>query len=179
MSAAEHAWNSIETGNVRWEREWGCSLNQMMETWVTLEQSKKWPETMKCTNPGHQQGPGKPLEMVCQKQKEHKKWESSKKIKSLEKKRLGFHGVSSTGWGLWVNGAEKAWNEQFILKWIKATDFGQSRICQGCDRVRIWALSCFKACSELCKVWETYCYSLPKKNCSVTSYQEFRPNGAG
>ena len=54
--------------------------------------------------------------------------------------------------GIMGNRAEKAWNEKFILKWIKATDFGQSRICHGCDRVRIWAMNYFKACSELCKV---------------------------
>lgn len=75
------------------------------------------------------------------------------------------------------NGAEKVWNERFILKWNKATDFGQSRICQGCDRVRIWALNYFKACSKLCKCEKlTNCFSLPQKKCCVTNRQKFRPN---
>lgn len=142
--AAEHAWNSVETGNVRCER--GHSLNQIMQTWFTLEQSKKGPETGRSTNPGHQQGSRKLLEMVYQKQK---------KIKRLGKEEVRFSWCLIHRMGIMGNGAEKAWTEQLILKWIKATDFGQSRICQGCDRVRIWALSCFKACSKLCKVWET------------------------
>lgn len=77
--------------------------------------------------------------------------------KQQENKRLGKEEVMFS-WcflhtmGIMCNGEEKVWNEQFILKWIKATDFGQSRICQGCDRVRIWALNYFKACSKLCKV---------------------------
>lgn len=54
--------------------------------------------------------------------------------------------------GIMGNGAEKARNERFILKWIKATDFGQSRICQGCDTVRIWALNYLKTRLKLCKV---------------------------
>lgn len=57
--------------------------------------------------------------------------------------------------GIMGNGAEKAWNEQHILNWIKATDFGQRRICQDCDKVRMWALNYFKACSKLCKVRES------------------------
>lgn len=50
------------------------------------------------------------------------------------------------------NGAEKPWSEQLVLKWIKGTGFGQSGICQDCDRVGMWALSYFKAHSKLCKM---------------------------
>lgn len=57
--------------------------------------------------------------------------------------------------GITGKGAERARKEQLILEWIKATDFGQSRICQDCDKVRMWALNYFKACSKLCKVRET------------------------
>lgn len=37
--------------------------------------------------------------------------------------------------GITGNGAEKAWSEQFILEWMKAVDFGWSRVCQGCGRL--------------------------------------------
>lgn len=37
--------------------------------------------------------------------------------------------------GITGNGAEKAWSELFILEWMKAVDFGQSKICQGCGRL--------------------------------------------
>lgn len=53
------------------------------------------------------------------------------------------------------NGAEKAWSERFVLEWIKAADFGQSWICQDCDRVGAGALGCCKECSELHEVRET------------------------
>lgn len=54
--------------------------------------------------------------------------------------------------GIMGNGAEKAWSERFILEWIKAADFGQSWICQGCDRVGAGALGCCKERSELHEV---------------------------
>lgn len=93
--------------------------------------------------------------MACQKQKKHKK--KKKKRNQHENKKLGkeevvcswclLHGMGFTG-----NGTDKAWNEQFMLKWNKATDSGQRRICRGCDKVGIWALNDFKACPQLGKV---------------------------
>lgn len=88
-------------------------------------------------------------------QKEHKKVRNQQENKKLGKEEVRFSSCLLYRMGIMGNGAEKAWNEQFILKWIKATDFGQSRICQDCDKVRMWALNYFKACSKLCKVRKT------------------------
>lgn len=130
--------------------------------------------------PCHQQGLRKLLEMVCQKQKKHKKMRNQHENKKLGKGEVMFSWCLLHRMGIMGNGAEKAWNEQFMLKWNKATDSGQWRICWGCDRVGIWPWMTLRHAQSSAKCEKlTYSYSSPKKKWCVTTLREFRPNRAG
>lgn len=159
-----------ETGNVSSER-WGQGhrLDQIVEMWVTPEQSKTGPETGRCTN-SQQQGPRKLLERIPQKQKEHKKMRNQEENKNLEKKRLGFHHVSSTGWGLGVMGLKKHGMSGSV--WSGSKPLILERV--GFVRI-VTTLECgpwatLRHAQSSAK-WEklTYCYSSPKENCCVTT----------
>lgn len=168
----------FETWDVREGTRPLLESNNENVSYARTEQERQ--ETGRRTNPGHQQGHRKLLEMVCQKQKEHKKWESSKKIKSLEKKRLCFHGVSSTRWGLCVMGQKKCGMSSSFWSGSKPLILDRVGFVRAVTGLEYgpWTTLRHAQSSAKCEKL-TYLYSSPKKNCCVTTLQEFRPNWVG
>lgn len=163
-----------------WEREQGHCLNQITKMWVTLEQSKKDKKLGDVQILVISRDTENSWKWSVRSKRNIKKWESSKKIKSLEKKRLCFHGVSSTWWGLCVMGQKKCGMSSSFWSGSKPLILDRVGFVRAVTGLEYgpWTTLRHAQSSAKCEKL-TYLYSSPKKNCCVTTLQEFRPNWVG